>query len=210
MGGAGWLAAARAGGARLRPPRAGPDARLRLRLLDELVEVEAVLLADLAEARLGGLLLAVRLLLRLLHPLLGALGELPGIGEWSAQMFLLFRLGRLDVFAPGDLTGLREIRTLDVAGQPIKLTIDAGLQDYASRRIGLESAAVVVIDCETGGILTLTSMPAFDPNSFVGCLNKCANGDQACQRGAAMLLWEGAGVRSLRSVLRDPAPSVAT
>jgi 3-methyladenine DNA glycosylase/8-oxoguanine DNA glycosylase len=36
-----------------------------------------------------------------------------GIGEWSAQMFLLFYLGRLDVFAPGDL-GLREgIRTLD-------------------------------------------------------------------------------------------------
>jgi len=36
-----------------------------------------------------------------------------GIGVWSAQMFLLFRLGRLDVFAPGDL-GLQEgIRILD-------------------------------------------------------------------------------------------------
>lgn len=36
-----------------------------------------------------------------------------GIGEWSAQMFLLFHLGRLDVFAPGDL-GLQEgIRVLD-------------------------------------------------------------------------------------------------
>jgi 3-methyladenine DNA glycosylase/8-oxoguanine DNA glycosylase len=36
-----------------------------------------------------------------------------GIGEWSAQMFLLFHLGRLDVFAPGDL-GLREgIRILE-------------------------------------------------------------------------------------------------
>ncbi len=36
-----------------------------------------------------------------------------GIGEWTAQMFLLFRLGRLDVFAPGDL-GLREgARKLD-------------------------------------------------------------------------------------------------
>jgi len=36
-----------------------------------------------------------------------------GMGEWSAQMFLLFHLGRLDVFAPGDL-GLREgIRRLD-------------------------------------------------------------------------------------------------
>ncbi|MCJ7630551.1 MAG: hypothetical protein MUO50_19425 [Longimicrobiales bacterium] len=36
-----------------------------------------------------------------------------GIGEWSAQMFLLFHLGRLDIFAPGDL-GLQEgIRMLD-------------------------------------------------------------------------------------------------
>ncbi|MFO1009292.1 MAG: DNA-3-methyladenine glycosylase 2 family protein [Planctomycetota bacterium] len=39
--------------------------------------------------------------------------EVRGIGEWSAQMFLLFRLGRLDVFAPGDL-GLQEgVRLLD-------------------------------------------------------------------------------------------------
>jgi DNA-3-methyladenine glycosylase II len=36
-----------------------------------------------------------------------------GIGEWSAEMFLLFYLGRLDIFAPGDL-GLQEgIRILD-------------------------------------------------------------------------------------------------
>jgi penicillin-binding protein 2 len=30
----------------------------------------------------------------------------------------------------------------------------------------LESAAVVVVDCKTGGLLTVASMPAFDPNSF--------------------------------------------
>lgn len=36
-----------------------------------------------------------------------------GIGEWSSQMFLLFHLGRLDIFASGDL-GLQEgIRMLD-------------------------------------------------------------------------------------------------
>lgn len=39
--------------------------------------------------------------------------QVRGIGVWSAQMFLLFRLGRLDVFAPGDL-GLQEgARILD-------------------------------------------------------------------------------------------------
>ncbi len=41
------------------------------------------------------------------------LTEVWGIGEWTAQMFLLFHLGRLDIFAPGDL-GLQEgIRILD-------------------------------------------------------------------------------------------------
>jgi len=36
-----------------------------------------------------------------------------GIGAWTARMFLLFHLGRLDIFAPGDL-GLQEgIRILD-------------------------------------------------------------------------------------------------
>ncbi len=33
--------------------------------------------------------------------------------------------------------------------------------------------------------------------------------DQACQRGTALLLWEGAGVRSLRSVLRAPGAAGA-
>ncbi len=36
-----------------------------------------------------------------------------GIGEWSAQMFLLFHLGRLDIFAPGDLGLLEGLRILD-------------------------------------------------------------------------------------------------
>jgi 3-methyladenine DNA glycosylase/8-oxoguanine DNA glycosylase len=40
-----------------------------------------------------------------------------GLGEWSAQMFLLFHLGRLDVFAPGDL-GIQEgVRILDELGE---------------------------------------------------------------------------------------------
>ncbi|WP_067734675.1 penicillin-binding protein 2 [Novosphingobium naphthalenivorans] len=72
---------------------------------------------------------------------------------------------RVEVTASGRI--VRELETReDTPGQSIKLTIDGGLQDYASRRIGLESAAVVVIDCLTGGILALCSMPAFDPNSF--------------------------------------------
>ncbi|WP_225207370.1 penicillin-binding protein 2 [Novosphingobium huizhouense] len=54
----------------------------------------------------------------------------------------------------------------DVPGKPIQLTIRAGLQDYAARRIGLESGSVVVMDCATGDVLAMVSMPSFDPNSF--------------------------------------------
>lgn len=72
---------------------------------------------------------------------------------------------RAEVTASGRLVRDLDMRE-DVPGQPIKLTIDAPLQDYAARRIGLESAAVTVIDCDTGEILAMTSMPSFDPNSF--------------------------------------------
>jgi penicillin-binding protein 2 len=54
----------------------------------------------------------------------------------------------------------------DTPGKPVQLTIDIDLHNFASRRLGLESGSVVVIDCVTGDILTLASMPCFDPNSF--------------------------------------------
>ncbi|MCC6601308.1 MAG: DNA-3-methyladenine glycosylase 2 family protein [Crocinitomicaceae bacterium] len=40
------------------------------------------------------------------HEVLDALVEIKGIGKWTGQMFLIFTLGRCDVFAPDDL-GLR-------------------------------------------------------------------------------------------------------
>lgn len=72
---------------------------------------------------------------------------------------------RVEATASGRIVrdlGTRE----DVPGRPIALTINAGLQDYAARRIGLESGSVVVMDCDTGDILAMASMPSFDPNSF--------------------------------------------
>jgi penicillin-binding protein 2 len=78
---------------------------------------------------------------------------------------------RVEVTASGRV--VRDLDTReDVQGQSIKLTIDGALQDFASRRIGLQSAAVVVIDCETGGILTLASMPCFDPNTFANGIGR--------------------------------------
>lgn len=78
---------------------------------------------------------------------------------------------RVEVTASGKFVRDLEFRE-DVPGKAIKLTIDGPLQDYASRRIGLESAAVVVMDCNDGAILALSSMPAFDPNSFAGGIGR--------------------------------------
>lgn len=78
---------------------------------------------------------------------------------------------RTEVTASGKVVRDLDMRE-DVPGNPIKLTIDGGLQDYAARRIGLESAAVVVIDCNDGAILANCSMPAFDPNAFVGGIGR--------------------------------------
>jgi penicillin-binding protein 2 len=72
---------------------------------------------------------------------------------------------RVEATASGRIVrdlGTRE----DVPGKPIQLTINGPLQDYAARRIGLESGSVVVMDCETGDVLAMASMPSFDPNSF--------------------------------------------
>jgi penicillin-binding protein 2 len=78
---------------------------------------------------------------------------------------------RSEVTASGRI--VRDLSTReDVQGKPIKLTIDGQIQDFAARRIGLESAAVVVIDCLTGGILAMTSMPSFDPNTFANGIGR--------------------------------------
>ena len=72
---------------------------------------------------------------------------------------------RVEVTASGRIVRDLETRE-DVQGQPVQLTIDGPLQDYAARRLGLESGSVVVMDCLTGDLLCMASMPSFDPNSF--------------------------------------------
>jgi penicillin-binding protein 2 len=72
---------------------------------------------------------------------------------------------RSEVSARGKL--IRDLATRpDVTGDTLHLTIDAGLQAYTARRLGDNSGAVTVIDTQTGGILAMASMPAYDPNSF--------------------------------------------
>ena len=75
----------------------------------------------------------------------------------------------------------REVRELGRSpGQPgarIKLTVDAGLQEYLQNRLGqLRSASAVVMDVHSGAVYGLASSPAFDPNMFT--------------RGMSPELWE--------------------
>lgn len=72
---------------------------------------------------------------------------------------------RVEVTARGKI--VKELTTRpDSPGRSIKLTIDAGLQEFAGRRLATQSGSVVVLDCHNGDVLALASMPSFDPNSF--------------------------------------------
>ena len=72
---------------------------------------------------------------------------------------------RVEVTASGRIVRDLEMRE-DVPGKPVRLAINGPLQDYAARRLGPESGAVVVMDCHNGDVLAMASMPSFDPNSF--------------------------------------------
>ena len=72
---------------------------------------------------------------------------------------------RVEVTARGKI--IRELTPKpDRSGQTVQLSIDAGLQEYASRRLGEESGSCTILDCQTGDILCMSSMPSYDPNSF--------------------------------------------
>ncbi len=73
---------------------------------------------------------------------------------------------RVEVNATGRV--MRELsRQQGTPGTDIQLTIDAKLQSYVQARLGEESAAAVVIDTETGDLVSVASSPTFDPNLFV-------------------------------------------
>jgi penicillin-binding protein 2 len=72
---------------------------------------------------------------------------------------------RVEVTARGKLVQELEPKP-DRSGQTVQLTIDQGLQQFAARRMGDQSGALVAMDVTSGDMLAFVSMPAFDPNSF--------------------------------------------
>ncbi|CAA9492072.1 MAG: Peptidoglycan D,D-transpeptidase MrdA [uncultured Sphingomonas sp.] len=72
---------------------------------------------------------------------------------------------RVELTARGKL--VRELTPKpDRSGGTVQLAIDADLQEFTARRMGEESGSAVILDCLTGDILAMVSMPAYDPNSF--------------------------------------------
>ncbi|WP_196232883.1 penicillin-binding protein 2 [Sphingomonas segetis] len=72
---------------------------------------------------------------------------------------------RVEVTARGRLVKELDPKP-DRSGETVQLTIDEGLQQYAARRMGDQSGALVAVDVTSGDVLAYVSMPAFDPNSF--------------------------------------------
>ncbi|WP_101065683.1 penicillin-binding protein 2 [Roseovarius salinarum] len=73
---------------------------------------------------------------------------------------------RVEVNATGRV--MRELdRREGQSGADLQISIDDALQGYVQARLGKQSAAAVVIDCESGDVLASASSPSFDPNLFV-------------------------------------------
>ena len=65
----------------------------------------------------------------------GVLTAVPGIGVWTAEIYLMFSLGRADVFAPGDLALQEAARLLfDLPARPKDRDLRVMAQDWSPWR----------------------------------------------------------------------------
>jgi len=58
-------------------------------------------------------------------------------------------------------------RTPSIMGQQMKLALDIDVQKAASEALGERTGAVVVMDVETGAIISMLSQPGYDTNRFI-------------------------------------------
>lgn len=65
----------------------------------------------------------------------------------------------------------RAVRTLSIEaptpGQDVVLELDLELQRKAAELLGEQRGSIILMDATTGGILSMTSTPSYDPNWFV-------------------------------------------
>jgi penicillin-binding protein 2 len=91
----------------------------------------------------------------------------------------------------------REMRELSrqegEQGATVQMTLNAQLQNYAAQRLGEESAAAVVIEVETGDIVSICSSPSFDPNKFVRGISSTDYGAGGLSAGVHLQDGDSAG-----------------
>ena len=99
--------------------------------------------------------------------------ELPGFRIGKAGVEKIYDLAlrgaggssQVEVNALGRV--IRELsRQEGQPGNEIRLTLDRDLQEFTAKRLGNESASVVVMDVHSGEVLAMVSNPSFDPNAF--------------------------------------------
>ncbi len=70
----------------------------------------------------------------------------------------------------------RMIRTLSwkgpEPGTDIRLTVDAGLQEFGKNLLAGRKGSIVVLDCSSASILAMVSSPSYNPNYFVSSDNR--------------------------------------
>ena len=89
-----------------------------------LSRAKAAYIQDLAQRIVGGKLLIGRLAALSNDEIVRELVAVKGIGEWTAHMFLIFSLGRLDVLPVGDLgirNGVQKLYELAAAPGPAEI-----------------------------------------------------------------------------------------
>ena len=75
-------------------------------------------------------------------------------------------VSRVEVNASGRV--MRELnRAQGKSGENIHLTIETNLQKFSLERLNGMSASAVLIDIDSGDILSLVSTPSYNPNNFV-------------------------------------------
>jgi penicillin-binding protein 2 len=76
-----------------------------------------------------------------------------------------FGIRKVEVNAYG--LSVRELaREESKAGKDIKLTIDVKLQEFVTSKLDPRGSAAVVLDVNTGAVLSMVSTPGFDPNQL--------------------------------------------
>lgn len=97
-------------------------------------------------------------------------GEIAGRSglESSQDDLLRGRPGYRFYVQPQDESRILLAEKQVAAGKDVTITIDSRMQELAYQVLGDRIGALVVLDAETGAILTLASTPSYDPNEFIG------------------------------------------